>query len=60
MSITLRNSQFFNKKAQLHIEIQLVALKFTSWKSMGGKKTKKIPKSYDVGVKQTCFWTNQG
>jgi len=27
---------------------------------MGKKKTKKAPKSYDVQVKQTYFWENQG
>jgi hypothetical protein len=26
----------------------------------GRKKTKKSPKSYDVQVKQTYFWANQG
>jgi hypothetical protein len=40
--------------------IQPVALKITSWRTMGEKKTKKTPKSYDVQVKQTYFWTNQG
>jgi hypothetical protein len=27
---------------------------------MGKKKTKKAPKSYDVQIKQTYFWENQG
>jgi hypothetical protein len=27
---------------------------------MEEKKTKKAPKSYDVQVKQTYFWANQG
>jgi hypothetical protein len=35
-------------------------LKITSWRTMGKKKTKKTPKSYDVQVKQTYFWANQG
>ena len=47
------------KKVQLQIEIQLVALKITSWRTMGGG-TNKTPKSYDVQVKQSYFWANQG
>jgi hypothetical protein len=41
---------------QLQIKIQLVALKITSSRTRGKKKTKKAPKSYDVQVKQTYFW----
>jgi hypothetical protein len=40
---------------QLQIEIQPIAFKITSWRTMGEKKTKKAPKSYDVQVKQTYF-----
>jgi hypothetical protein len=38
-------------KAQLQIEIQSVALKITSWRSMGKKENFKKPKSNDVWVK---------
>jgi hypothetical protein len=41
---------------QLQIEIQPIALRITSWRTMG----EKAPKSYDVQVKQTYFWANQG
>jgi hypothetical protein len=50
---------FFRKKAQLQIEIQLVALKIISWRPMA-KKKKKTPKSYDMWIKQTYFLANQG
>jgi hypothetical protein len=57
---TTELTNFYKKNLQLQIEIQLVALKITSWRTMGEKKPKKAAKSYDVQVKQTYFWTNQG
>jgi hypothetical protein len=48
---------FYNKKAQLQIEIQVDALKITTWRNMGKKE--KTSKSYDVWVKQTYFWSNK-
>jgi hypothetical protein len=48
-----------NMEVQIQIEIQLVALKVTSWRTIGGKETKKAPNSYDVWIKQTYFWANK-